>query len=434
AGGALPGPLPPCRCHRLSGATAPHHPAPANSGGRRRAAPSARGGPMRRYFADNFRNAPPPPGKAATAAGPADGNGTPPPTPRLGPPAQQSAAQAPAAVEGEGVLAVWDPLNKPWIQMKDGYHFCLLCHTFATDGHLASERHHRRVEWHEWWGSEEQLSQLRVQDQHGEQKGPPASWGSPEYFVWREGWWWCRVCSQWGTLEHVQGRRHQRRLQWAEWYCLEDDSTRASDSVDELSVVPTSVDEEAPSASSAQPRAQPAPPLALTLGHEQDPWGPSWEPAWEVVAPPPPPPPPRVSQQESRPAPHARAALGSQAPPPPTRLWGAPTRSPWEAAVAPAAPRPSGGTAAWEDGSPRQGPVGRARGRSVGRVSAAAAPARCPGAASRAVVGLGGAAPSTGARRRRPAARRGGAPRRAAAGRPPAAVGLSRSARALACY
>lgn len=101
----------------------------------------------------------------------------------------------------------------PWIELKDGFEWCTLCRLFATHGHLASERHQRRVEWCECEGSE-------AYSWPDPSNGPPQSWGDPEQFEWRGGWWWCRVCSQWADGFHVEGKRHQRRAPWADWYLL----------------------------------------------------------------------------------------------------------------------------------------------------------------------------------------------------------------------
>ena len=37
-------------------------------------------------------------------------------------------------------------VRPPWLELRGGYDFCSLCSHFATDGHLASEGHRRRVQ------------------------------------------------------------------------------------------------------------------------------------------------------------------------------------------------------------------------------------------------------------------------------------------------
>jgi len=103
---------------------------------------------------------------------------------------------------------------------------------------------------------------------HDPSQGPPSSWGDPTQFEWRGGWWWCRVCSQWADGFHVEGKRHQKRAPWADWYILCDG--------DGLGCEAISFDEARRPAilAAAGPDAGTDGP-----GQGQDPWGPSWEAA-----------------------------------------------------------------------------------------------------------------------------------------------------------
>jgi len=129
--------------------------------------------------------------------------------------------QAPSAL-AVAETAIQPLMPRPdWMEVNDEFELCTLCGKHATDGHLASEKHRQRVEWHEW--SRENGLQPATSD------GTPARWGDPSNFEWRvwgcnspgEGmpWWWCRLCDQWADDQHVQSRRHTQRVEWgADWY------------------------------------------------------------------------------------------------------------------------------------------------------------------------------------------------------------------------
>jgi len=47
---------------------------------------------------------------------------------------------------------------------------------------------------------------------------PPTTWGDPNFYEWRDGWrWWCRICKMYADGGHVQGSRHLKRVEWADW-------------------------------------------------------------------------------------------------------------------------------------------------------------------------------------------------------------------------
>jgi len=146
-----------------------------------------------------------------------------------------------------------------WLELKDGYEFCSLCHLFATDAHLKSERHLRKEEWHNYIGSDSYAWRDPAE-------GPPPKWGNPEMFEWREGWWWCRVCSQWADAFHVQGKRHQWREPWADWYILYDKDRKAL-TYNAPQVPMLEAGTEHSTKSAGAPRKEAAP----------DPWGADWE-------------------------------------------------------------------------------------------------------------------------------------------------------------
>jgi len=147
-----------------------------------------------------------------------------------------------------------------WLEIKEGFDTCSLCRLFATDAHLKSERHLRREEWHNYMGSDSYAWR-------DPSEGPPPKWGNPDMFEWREGWWWCRVCSQWADGFHVQGKRHQWREPLADWYLLYDDDDRKAITDNRAPRVPMLEAGTEHSTENTGARKEGAP----------DPWGPDWE-------------------------------------------------------------------------------------------------------------------------------------------------------------
>lgn len=145
--------------------------------------------------------------------------------------------------DGPAVESIQPFMPQPaWIEDRGGFRFCTLCNIFATDGHLASEKHQRRVEWYDSPDSG------FVADPNGVL---PQSWGDPAHFERRQNWWWCKLCGQWADALHIVSKRHKQRVGWGDWY---------------LSVNGSSLP-------------------AITSGHEDpsdkhseppEPWGPGW--------------------------------------------------------------------------------------------------------------------------------------------------------------
>jgi len=151
----------------------------------------------------------------------------------------------------------------PWLEVKDGFDWCSLCRLFATDAHLSSERHIRRASWYKCHPNDAYTWRDPCE-------GPPESWGHPDQFEWCGGWWRCRVCNQWADGCHVQGKKHQWRTHWADWYLLYDAGDRRCNAItcDETSRVPmleAGTEHLVKNAGVTQREVKP------------DPWGPDWE-------------------------------------------------------------------------------------------------------------------------------------------------------------
>lgn len=150
-----------------------------------------------------------------------------------------------------------DPNLPEWVEVRDGWNYCTLCRLYATDGHLSSEKHKYRQDMYEWERSDENSSRPA--------EGPPEAWGDPSYFEWRDGWhWFCKLCNQWSDLGHVQGKRHQKKVQWETW--TDEDNVWANTKwAGPCDYLDDDLDTRTPSTATHATQ----PPM--------DPWGPHWE-------------------------------------------------------------------------------------------------------------------------------------------------------------
>lgn len=122
------------------------------------------------------------------------------------------------------VLAKEGVERPAYFEVRNGWPYCTLCRRHLTDGHLMSKNHKYRVEMIEW---ESQWKENAIEDAIQQYDttptdGPPSDWGDPAFFEWKDDWrWWCILCSQWSDIGHVMGKKHQKRVAWAE-YCAGD--------------------------------------------------------------------------------------------------------------------------------------------------------------------------------------------------------------------
>lgn len=138
-----------------------------------------------------------------------------------------SASQQVRAAEWTGQLA-WNPNNhagsrssdqapwpedttdysKPWFEEKEGAWYCLLCKSYATEGHLASEKHKNREQEPSYYGF----------PLEGEENRPvEKEWDQP-WFEQRDGEWYCLLCNQWANTGHLTGKKHMTRQECPEYY------------------------------------------------------------------------------------------------------------------------------------------------------------------------------------------------------------------------
>ncbi|CAE8596158.1 unnamed protein product [Polarella glacialis] len=87
--------------------------------------------------------------------------------------------------------------SKPWFERKDGEFYCNLCGAWATDGHVASDRHKAREDNPGWYG----YGDGTVPD--GYDKPWFTDKGNREYS--------CELCNAMATDGHIASDRHKKR-------------------------------------------------------------------------------------------------------------------------------------------------------------------------------------------------------------------------------
>jgi len=92
--------------------------------------------------------------------------------------------------------------NKPWFEKKDGEFYCNLCSAWATDGHVASEKHKTRESNPQWYGFG---------------GGQPVQRTEP-WFEHKDGMDYCNLCGAYATDGHLESEKHRKRAANPEWY------------------------------------------------------------------------------------------------------------------------------------------------------------------------------------------------------------------------
>mmetsp|Transcript_51690 Transcript_51690/g.123043 ORF Transcript_51690/g.123043 Transcript_51690/m.123043 type:complete len:291 (+) Transcript_51690:82-954(+) len=105
----------------------------------------------------------------------------------------------------EPYVADYEDWNKEYFVLRpDGEYFCTLCNAYATEGHIASEKHKNRVAWQE--------SKTAEPDADSEYSRP--------YFELKEDGgvegWYCNLCNQWADEWHLKGKKHVKQRDYWE--------------------------------------------------------------------------------------------------------------------------------------------------------------------------------------------------------------------------
>lgn len=214
-------------------------------------------------------------------------------------------------------------LPKPsWIEVRDGYDFCLLCDAFATQGHVESAKHISRAGGVALAQAPSDATTAASSSQLQPLTQPPPEWGNASFFEWRRDreMFWCRLCNQWADDRHITSKKHSHRQQWPGSF-LQDESAPCPPS-----------DFGAPAWCGSGPRPPPPPPpppplpplppnSCIATSGTPVLWGATLV-ADLASPPPPPPPPPPAPPLPLRPdvfgEPHAQGDVpGVEVPPPP---------------------------------------------------------------------------------------------------------------------
>lgn len=94
--------------------------------------------------------------------------------------------------------------NKPWFERKNDDFYCNLCGAWATDGHVASEKHVWRAQNPEYYGFGERSLPEHLKHEWFTDKG------NGEYY--------CELCKCMATDAHCASDRHRNREEHPEYY------------------------------------------------------------------------------------------------------------------------------------------------------------------------------------------------------------------------
>jgi len=128
--------------------------------------------------------------------------------------------------------------NPEWMEIRDGAEFCTLCWNYATEGHILSSKHQKRVSHLHRYERVQPLADIAVPPGMIAGVAPavapppasppvlPPSWGNPEFYEWKPETQslWCKLCFKNADESHVYSMKHQQRASVA--------STVAGDFVD----------------------------------------------------------------------------------------------------------------------------------------------------------------------------------------------------------
>jgi uncharacterized Zn finger protein (UPF0148 family) len=122
--------------------------------------------------------------------------------------------------------------DKPWFEQdENGEWKCLLCGSYATEGHLASDKHRQRSAHPEWYGYAQESGGTLSSAVTSQSPWLDATCGScssaggyyatlydKPWFEKKDGEWYCNLCGNWATEEHINSNRHRSRAETPEYY------------------------------------------------------------------------------------------------------------------------------------------------------------------------------------------------------------------------
>jgi len=125
-----------------------------------------------------------------------------------------------------------------WMEIRDGAEFCKLCQNYATEGHILSSKHQKRVAHLHMYKGIQPLADTAEPPSMTAGAAPavasmpasplvlPPGWGNPDFYEWKPETQslWCKLCFKNADESHVYSMKHQQRASVA--------STVAGDFVD----------------------------------------------------------------------------------------------------------------------------------------------------------------------------------------------------------
>lgn len=121
--------------------------------------------------------------------------------------------------------------NQPYIEIREGEHYCTLCQKWATETHVQSSAHRRKAEWYaREYGiapvvtntrpvaTPLQAPQQRTDNVHDLGFLVSEPWIIPQRSPQEEPYPYCTLCSSYATEGHLRSEKHQQRRQWPASY------------------------------------------------------------------------------------------------------------------------------------------------------------------------------------------------------------------------
>jgi len=112
-----------------------------------------------------------------------------------------------------------------WMEIREGQEFCKLCWNYATEGHILSSKHQKRVAHLHRYEGVQPLTDAAAPPSMIAGAAPavapmlasppvlPSSWGNPDFYEWKpeSQTLWCKLCYKNADESHVYSIKHQQR-------------------------------------------------------------------------------------------------------------------------------------------------------------------------------------------------------------------------------
>jgi len=112
-----------------------------------------------------------------------------------------------------------------WMEIRDGAEFCKLCQNYATEGHILSSKHQKRVAHLHMYKGIQPLADTAEPPSMTAGAAPavasmpasplvlPPGWGNPDFYEWKPETQslWCKLCWKNADESHVYSMKHIQR-------------------------------------------------------------------------------------------------------------------------------------------------------------------------------------------------------------------------------